>query len=102
MPTYTRKSQQINGHNFNWTISTSSFDFSYRWISVPEAQIGHFHFHINSQKHRTQVWLLEKRGWEEYFITGRTRCLTSELEIDGLVRGACWIDLVVRARNGET
>ena len=49
------------------------------------------------------MWLLEKRGWEEYFITGRTRRSTSELEIDDLVRGACWIDLIVhaRSRNGD-
>jgi len=98
MPSYVRKSRQINGHNFDWTISTSHFDLHYRWISISEANIGHLHFHINSEKWRVQVWIFEKWGWEEYFITGRTRGLMSELKIDGLLESPCWGELVAQAR----
>ena len=46
-----------------------------------------------------QVWILEKRGWEEYFITGRMRGSMAELNIEELVQSPRWIELVLNARN---
>jgi hypothetical protein len=100
MPSYIQKNRQINGHNFNWTISSSHFDFDHRWISIPEANIGHFHFHLNSERQRVQVWILEKWGWEEYLITERSRGLTNQLMIDDLLQSSYWGELaaIVQAR----
>jgi hypothetical protein len=101
MPSYIWKTTQVDEQIFDWTISTSCFDFHYRWISIREAKIGHFHFHINSRAQRTQVWILEKRGWEEYFITRHAQGSMEELDIDDLVKSSVWIELALNARNGS-
>ena len=99
MPSYIQKNRRIDGRNFDWTISTSHFDFDHRWISIPEANIGHFHSHLNSERQRVQVWILEKWGWEEYLITERTRGLMKEqLTIDDLLQSSYWGELVAQAR----
>jgi hypothetical protein len=101
MPPYVWKSRLVDsdGQRLDWTITTSCFDFDYRWISIQGAKIGHLHFHTNTRAQRVQVWICEKQGWEEYFITGRMRKSMQELNLDDLVKSSYWIELVLNARN---
>ena len=47
-----------------------------------------------------QVWILEKQGWEEYFITERMRGSVEELDVDKLVKNSVWLELALNALNG--
>ena len=48
-----------------WTMSDSSEDINHP--VVPEADIGHIHFHRNSTADHVQIWLLEAESkWADY------------------------------------
>jgi hypothetical protein len=68
MPAYVKTNTKVGAQEVIWSESSSDYDLSGRWISIPDARIGHIHFHINRRVQRVQAWVLERRSWEEYNI----------------------------------
>lgn len=90
MPAYVTKTTKVGTKDITWTESSSDFDISSRWISIPGAQIGHIHFHINRRAQRSQAWVLERRSWEEYNLNFYS---PGDIGIVELVKQSPWIIL---------
>ena len=97
MPAYVTRSVNVNNVDVIWSESSSNFDISGRYISIPDAQIGHIHFHVNQRAQRVQSWVLEKRSWEEHYINLRN--LRDDYSLEELVRQGPWDYIILCARN---
>ena len=98
MPPYVTRTVKVDNVDVIWSESSSNFDISGWCISIPEAQIGHIHFHINRRAQRVQAWVLEKKSWEEYYITF---CNLRDISLEELVQQGPWVYFVLCACNFE-
>jgi len=96
MPAYVTNTLKVNTIDIIWSESSSDYDISGRWISIPNAQIGHIHFHINRRTQRGQAWVLEKKSWEEYYLNFYS---PRDVSIEELVKRDPWVYFVLCARN---
>lgn len=94
MANYVMHSTMAGALNIIWTISTSDSNLDTRFVNVPEAKIGHLYFHLNATAARVQVWVLERKTWEEYEMIREKR---NKLHVKEMIQEEYWLGLVSNA-----
>jgi hypothetical protein len=104
MPPYRRAKTQINSFlTIDWTLSESPFDFNGGWIIIDDVEVGHAHFHLNTTMGRIQVWILERKAWEEYIFR---QAVTRERDdwgddMGGVFQNLNLISVIVHAKSSQ-
>ena len=96
MPAYVTRTMKVDNLDVIWSESSSDFDMSGRWVSIPGAQIGHVHFHVNQRAQRVQAWMLEKKSWEEYYLKFYS---SRDVSLEEVLKQGPWVYFILCARN---
>lgn len=90
---------QIDGLRVIWSSSASNCDLEGESPVIRNAQVGHLHIHTNVNAGRIQVWVLERKAWEEHAVNIDRR---NELVVGNIVRDSYWLALVRNAQVMHT
>ena len=101
MPPYKLFAKKVgdSGTFISFSVTQSTCDFSDQWIQIPEADLGHVHFHINCTQQRVQGWILEGRSWEEHLVVWNE---SRDLNLPDLVTSSRWVYLISNAKRQAT